>query len=100
MGQETCELCGYVSLLGAVEKHHIIPNEITEEAGIPKLQTIKMCYNCRKELDTWYSAKVAKMVYDTKIPKFRYKTPGEMVEEYQFLFNGFVDYKKRQNKKN
>ena len=94
---ETCELCGYQSQLGAVEKHHIMPNEVTEQAGIPKSQTLRMCCNCRRELDTWYSAKVVKMVYDTKMPRFRAKTWGEMAKEYQSVFNGFVNYKKRHN---
>ena len=64
---ETCELCGYQSQLGAVEKHHIIPNEVTEQAGIPKSQTVRMCCNCRRELDTWYSGKVVKMIYGTSL---------------------------------
>ena len=98
MGEEICELCGYRSQLEAVGKHHVIPHELTEQAGIPKPQVLKMCCNCRRELDTWYSAKVAKMVYDTVAQQFRYKTSVEMVEEYQSVFNGFADFKKRRNR--
>ena len=98
MAEETCEVCGYRSLLGAVEKHHIIPKEITEQAGIKDSPTLRMCCNCRKELETWYSAKVAKMVYDARVPQFRYKTSMEMVEEYEFVFRGFLDYKKKPKK--
>jgi len=98
MGEETCELCGYRSQLGAVEKHHIIPNNITEQAEMPKSQTLRMCCNCHRELDTWYSAKVTEMVYDTNMQRFRTKTSVEMVEEYQSVFNGFVAYKKKRKK--
>lgn len=64
MAEEICETCGYKSLLGAVEKYCAIPNEITEAPGMPESQTLKMCCNCRGELETWYSAKVAKMFYE------------------------------------
>ncbi|MFC2067312.1 hypothetical protein ACFLUO_09780 [Chloroflexota bacterium] len=96
MGEGICELCEYRSQLGAVEKHHVIPEEITEQAGIPKPQILKMCCNCRRELATWYSAKVTEMVYDTKMQCFRARARGEMVEEYQSVFSGFVNYKKRE----
>ncbi|MFC1981388.1 hypothetical protein ACFLVN_03995 [Chloroflexota bacterium] len=95
MGVEICELCGYRSQLKAVGKHPVIPDEITKQAGIAKPQVLKMCCNCRQELVTWYSAKVTGMVYDTKTQHFREKTCGEMVEEYQSVFSGFVNYKKR-----
>ena len=98
MGDETCEVCGYQSQFGAVEKHHVIPNEVTQQAGMSESHTIRMCCNCRRELDTWYSTKVAKMVYDTKTQCFRDRTWREMVEEYQSVFNGFVAYKKKRKK--
>ena len=98
MGDETCEVCGYQSQFGAVEKHHVIPNEVTQQAGMSESHTIRMCCNCRRELDTWYSAKVAKMVYDAKTQRFRDRTWREMVEEYQSVFNGFINYKKRRSK--
>ena len=98
MGEETCEICGYRSQLGAVEKHDAIPNEAMQQAGMSESHTVRMCCNCRRELDTWYSAKVAKMVYDTVAQRFRYKTSVEMVEEYQSVFNGFVNFKKRRDR--
>ena len=98
MGDETCEVCGYQSQLGAVEKHYVIPNDVTQQAGISESHTIRMCCNCRRELDIWYSAKVARMVYDTRLPQFRYKTSVEMVQEYESVFKGFLDYKKRRKK--
>ncbi len=96
MTDEICEVCGYRSLLGAVERHQVIPNEITEQAGIANHPTLAICCNCRRELETWYFAKVAKMVYDARLPQFRYRTPAEMVQEYESVFKGFVDYKKKQ----
>lgn len=98
MGDETCEVCGYQSQLGAVEKHHVIPNEVTQQAGMSESHAIRMCCNCRRELDAWYSAKVAKMVYDTKVQRFRDRTWREMVEEYQSAFDGFVNFKKIRSK--
>ena len=98
MAEEICEVCGYKSPLGAVERHHTIPNNITEQAGIANSPTLGMCCNCRRELETWYSVKVAKMVYDTRLPQFRYKTSVEMVQEYESVFKGFLDYKKRRKK--
>lgn len=35
------------------------------------------------------------MVYDIGMRQFRYRTGAEMVEEYQSVFNAFVDYKKK-----
>ncbi len=93
--KETCELCGYTSILEAVKECPIVPNDIARAAGTPKSQTIKMCCNCRGELDTWVSAKVATTVYDIGTQRFRCRTHTEMVKEYQSVFNAFVDYKKR-----
>ena len=98
MVDEICEICGYRSQLGATEKHHTIPPEITKEAGMPESQMLRMCLNCCLELDKWYSAEAAKMVYDTKMQRFRYKTSVEMVQEYQSAFKGFVTYKSKQRK--
>ena len=100
MAEEACELCGYISILGAVEEYSVVPSDITEAAKKPKSQPIRMCRNCRRELDTWYSAKVAKMVYDAGMQQFRHRTPAEMVEEYQSAFNGCVNYKKKRSKPN
>jgi hypothetical protein len=95
MAEEACDLCGYTSILGAVEQCSIVPNDIVQAAGMPKSQTIRMCCNCRRELDIWFSAKVATTVYDIGMQGFRYRTHTEMVKEYQSVFNAFVDYRKR-----
>lgn len=95
MVEEICEVCGYRSPLGAIEKYHTIPIQITEAAGMPESRSLKMCCNCQKELDTWYLAKVAKMVYDDTMQRYRYRDPAEMAKEYQSAFNGFVTFKKR-----
>jgi hypothetical protein len=100
MAEETCELCSYTSKLGAVEQCPIVPNDIAQAAGMPKSRTMRMCCNCRRELDTWFKAKVAKMVYDIGMRQFRYRTGAEMVEEYQSVFNAFVDYKKKRAEPN
>jgi hypothetical protein len=93
--EQICEVCGYISLLGAIEKYHTIPVQITKAAGMPESPLIKICLNCHKELDTWYLAKVAEMVYDDKMQRYRYRDPAEMVKEYQSAFNGFINFKKR-----
>ena len=63
--EETCELCGHTSILGDVENCPIVPDGITQAARVPKSQTIRLCRNCHRELDAWFSSKVAKMVYDS-----------------------------------
>lgn len=98
MGNEICEICQYRSQLGAVGRYNVIPKELTQQAGMTETPTMRMCYNCRRELDTWYLSKVAKMVYDIKTQRFRDRTAREMVEEYQDVFNSFVDYKRKKNK--
>jgi len=94
--EETCELCGYTSVLEVVDEWPSVPNDVDRGASIPRPQATRMCCNCRRELDTWFSAKVAKMVYDIGMQRFRDRTHTEMVKEYQLVFNAFVDYKKRQ----
>ena len=79
-----------------MEECPVVPNDITRAAGVPKSSTVKLCRNCHRELDAWFSAKVAKMVYDIGIQRFRDRTRTEMLKEYQSVFNTFADYKKRQ----
>ena len=99
MGKDTCEVCGYVSRLGAVQEHYVIPSEISQQALIPKPRKIRICSNCQQELEAWNSAKITKLVYDSIMQLFRPKNPVEMAEEYQSVFNSYVNYKKRQTKK-
>jgi len=95
MGEETCEVCGYRSQLGAIAKHSIVPNEVIEQSGMSKPEIINICANCRLELSKWYSVEVNKMVYDEKDQRFRDRTPVEIVEEYRAAFKGFKGYKKK-----
>ncbi len=98
MGRESCELCGYRGEPGTVEKHHIVPIEVTERAGVPESRIIALCQSCHRELNRWYSVKVADTGYDTSLNRFRPKSPLEMVREYEFAFNTFAKYKQEQKK--
>ncbi len=99
MGGETCKLCGYVSQLWAIETHHIVPKELTSEAGMPDSATITLCGNCHREVHTWYSKKVFDMTYDPATKRFRPKSVVEMVKEYEVAYRVFTQYKKGQRKK-
>ena len=98
MRKGTCELCGCRIRLGAVEQHHVVPTNITEQAGMPESQILILCGNCHREAHTWYSTKVADMTYDSKTKLFRAKSCLEMVKEYQSVFSSFAKYKKEQRK--
>ena len=98
MGKELCEVCECEGETGVAEKHHIIPIEVTQQAGMPESQTLELCGNCHRELHRWYSTKVADMTYDASIKRFRVKSYGEMVQEYHSVFDSFVKYKKEQKK--
>ena len=96
--RQKCELCGYVSQLDAIEKHHIVPKELTAEAKMRASATAALCSNCHREVHTWYDKKVFDKVYNTGDKRFRVKTPVEMVKEYQVAYRIFVQYKKEQHK--
>lgn len=98
MGEDICEVCGYRSQFGVVERHPVFPKEIIEASHLNRWQIINICSNCRIELAKWYSLKVAPMGYDIKMQRFSYKTPGEIVEEYQSAFDSFISYKEKRNK--
>jgi len=95
---ETCEACGYVSHLGAVARHHLIPQSVTKQAGMPESATVSLCCNCHFELHTWYRIKNVDMVYDPAAMRFRAKTWNEMVKEYESAFRAFKKYKGEQRK--
>ena len=98
MGGETCELCGHVSQLWAIETHHIVPKELTSQAGIPDSATVTLCSNCHREVHTWYSKRVFDMTYDTMAKRFRPRSSVEMVKEYEAAYKAFAEYKKSQRK--
>jgi hypothetical protein len=93
-----CKVCGYVSNLGAVAQHHIIPKDVTKQAGMPESATVNLCCNCHFELYTWYRTKVTDMVYDPETKRFRYKSWDEKVKDYESAFNEFRKYKDEQKK--
>jgi len=99
MGKKACELCGHETELGAIEKHHIVPREIREQAGIRKSKIVRLCSNCRGELHRWNSTRVADMTYDTKMKRFRAKSSLEMVKEYEAAYRLFAKYKEEQRKR-
>ena len=96
MGKEICELCGCNSEYGILEKHHIVPVEITKPAGFLEARVVKICRNCLQELNRWNKLKVRDTVYDAKIKRFRAKSPLEMTREYEISYRMFTEYKKRQ----
>jgi hypothetical protein len=93
-----CKVCGYVSHLGAVAQHHIIPKDVTKQAGMPESATVNLCCNCHFELYTWYRTKVTDMVYDPETKRFRDKPWDEKVKDYESAFNEFRKYKHEQKK--
>ena len=93
MVEETCKACGYVSHLGAVARHHVVPKNVTMEAGMPDSATVSLCNNCRTELDRWYRMKVADTVYDHVTKRFIDKSWEDKVKDYESAFKGFIAYK-------
>jgi len=96
MRKGTCELCGYEGETKIIKKYRVIPQEVREQAGIQQSKAIRLCSNCQQELHKWYSTKVANMTYDTRMKRFRVKTPLEMVKEYESAFTIFEKYKRQQ----
>ena len=95
---EACAVCGYVSNLGAVAQHHLIPGSVTKEAGVPESETMNLCCNCHYELHAWFRMKVANMTYDPHTKRFRDKSWHERVRDYESAFNSFKKYKNEQRK--
>ena len=96
--KEACEICGYVSDLGTISQHHVIPKIITERAGIPEPVMISLCPNCHFELNAWYKTKVTDIVYDPETKRFRSLSWDEMIKEHRSAFNDFRKYKDKQRK--
>jgi DNA-directed RNA polymerase subunit M/transcription elongation factor TFIIS len=93
VAKETCKICNNVVDPDTVEKHHIVPRDVTDEAGIPESQTLRLCAECHEEVHTWYTARVRHTEYDPDARRFRNKSYLEMVGEYQSAFTAFVNYK-------
>jgi len=93
VAKETCKVCNSVVDPDTMEKHHIVPRDVTDEAGIPESQTVRLCTDCHEEVHTWYTARVRHTEYDPDTKRFRTKSSLEMVREYQAAFSAFVNYK-------
>lgn len=98
MQRNICELCRCEDEPGNIKKYYVIPQEITEEAGIKRIKIVKLCPNCHRELSKWYSTNISDITYDTRIQRFRSKSPKEMVKEYEVAYQAFTRYKKEQQK--
>ena len=97
MATQTCKICNNVVDPDTMEEHHIVPSEVTDEAGMPESQKIKLCAGCHQEVHDWYTARVRHTEYDPDTRRFRNKSYLEMVNEYQSAFNAFVNYKSTQH---
>ncbi len=96
MRKGKCELCGRQIDFGIIERHHVIPPEVTEEAGLPESKTLRVCSNCHREVHTWYSARVSDMYYDSEAKRFTSRASPEVAKEYKSAFDNFVKYRKGQ----
>jgi 5-methylcytosine-specific restriction endonuclease McrA len=91
--RELCKVCNNTVDSDDMEEHHIVPRDITDEAGIPESQTVRLCNECHREVHNWYTARVRHTEYDPDTRRFRSKSYLEMVSEYQAAFSAFVNYK-------
>jgi len=93
VAEKKCQVCENRVDPEDVEKHHIVPKNLTDDAGIPESQTIQLCANCHQEVHAWYTARVRHTEYDAGTRRFRTKSYLEMVNEYQTVFSDFMKYK-------
>lgn len=98
MIKSTCEVCGYESQRGDINKYHIVPREVMKEIDKLRSRKIALCNNCHRELDELCAKAVADMTYDTRMKRFRLKAPQEMVKEYKTTYQRFARYKKERQK--
>jgi hypothetical protein len=89
-----CEICGSRTEPAAMVSYRIVPDDIAENAGISDVAVVKLCPDCRRDLDRWYSRNVSATTYDESRRSFRSRTPQEMVREYEVSFRAFVRYRK------
>ncbi|MHC4690680.1 MAG: hypothetical protein ACYS5F_13745 [Planctomycetota bacterium] len=98
MRKEKCELCSSRIEPGYIEIHHVIPTYVTEQAGLPESQTLRLCRNCHREVCVWYTAKVSDITYNSETKRLITRSWVEMVKEYDAAFNSFMKHKKQQDK--
>jgi len=94
--EDICVVCGYVSNLGAVAQHHLIPKSVTREAGVPESEIMNLCCNCHYELHGWCGMRVVDVTYDPDTKRFRDKTWDEVTKDYESALNSFKKYKHEQ----
>jgi hypothetical protein len=100
MREKTCDICGHVVNPEDAVIHRIIPEEIAVQAGILDFRTTILCFNCSREVSDWYEKKVFNLKYDEVAKKFVYKSPTDLVNEYETIYKSFADYKcSRKSKK-
>ena len=99
MNKKVCEACGYKHGPEDIGVYRVIPELLSKQDKISDSATVQLCKNCRNEMITWYSRKVADQIYDPAIKRFRYRSPAEMVKEYEAAYRAFAEYKKRQRKR-
>ena len=92
----SCQLCGNEVESNVIEKHYIVPKEITEQARRRRARIVRLCPKCGIDLRQWYATKIADKTFDAQIKRFRDKLPEEMVREYEGAYNRFARYKKGQ----
>lgn len=94
---KTCTACKHRGEPGDIVVHHILPQDVAEQAGLD-VGTVNLCTNCRIELYAWLSRKVSNQAYDASTKRFRNRSPEELAREYQATYRAFTQYKKRQRK--
>jgi hypothetical protein len=92
---KTCTACKHRGEPGDIVVHHILPQDVAEQAGLD-VGTVNLCTNCRIELYAWLSRKVSSQAYDASTKRFRNRSPEELAREYQATYRAFTQYKKRQ----
>ena len=97
MRRQTCELCDYMGDTEFIKGYRIIPEEVTEQAGVTRYKTVRLCPNCWNELSSWYSANISDVTYDTAFKRFRTRSGSEMIKEYEVAFSRFREYKSRRD---
>ena len=95
---KTCMACKHRGQPGDIVVHHILPQDVAEQAGIADVGTVNLCTHCRIELYAWLSRKVSSQTYDPGTKRFRIRSPEELAREYQATYRAFIQYKKRQRK--
>ncbi len=95
MRKSNCKLCGCDDP-GLVKRYYIVPQTITEQAGIQRPKTASLCSDCQQELGLWYSAKVGTLTYDTAKKQFIPKSSSQLVKEYEIAYQWFTKYRKEQ----